>query len=461
MEAPGVPRLSRLTTTGLLAGPFLTMLDSNVVNVAVPDIARSVHAPLSNVQWTVSGYLLALGTALAASAYLERRFGSRHLYAGAMVAFTIASAACVLAPGLPLLIAARFIQGVAGAPLVPVAMNMLMNPSSDARRQIPAAAGILLFLAPAAGPTVGGVLIGAFGWQSIFLINVPFGVVGVAGALRLPAGVAQVGSAGARLDVLGLALLAAGLGFAFYGSGQGPVAGWLAPRVWPFWSAGALLLVLYVVRARRVAHPVLRLNMLHDRQAALALGLASIADVVLFSVLFLVPVYLQVAQHVSPFDAGVVLLPQGAVMGVSMAVTASVVTRGRVRETAIIGMIVLVAATVALLTVGAATPLWLTALLLGGRGLAIGLVVQPLLAVMLARVPRAELADANNLFNVAERLTGSFGIALLGTAFAAIGLHAIVIVLVGLAFAGLAGSLFIRNQRDVAISSLESKAVAA
>lgn len=461
MTRGAAPRLRWLTTAGLLAGPFLTMLDSNVVNVAVPEIARSVHAPLSTVQWTVSGYLLALGTALAASAYLERRLGSRRLYVGSMFAFTLASAACAIAPDLPLLIAARVIQGVAGAPLVPVAVNMLVNPSGDTRRQIPAAAGILLFLAPAAGPTVGGILIGAFGWQAIFLINVPFGVLGVAGAMRLPIGVAQKRDAGAPLDVVGLALLVAGLGLAFYGSGQAPLTGWLAPGVWPFWAGGALLLTLYGVRALRVSHPVLRLSLLQDRQAALALTLASMADVILFSVLFLVPVYLQIDEHVSPFDAGLVLLPQGGVMGLSMAVTASIVTRGRIRETAIVGMIVLVATTAALLALSAGTPLWLTALLLGGRGLAIGLVVQPLLAVMLARVPQSEMADANNLFNVAERLTGSFGIALLGTALAAVGLHAIVIVLVGLALASAAGSVFIRNQRDVAISSLESEAAAA
>ena len=131
---------------------------------------------MTTVQWTVSGYLLALGAGLAATAYLARRFGTLPVYRASVVAFTAASALCALAPGAAVLVGARVAQGLVAAPLVPLAMSMLLGGSGNARSISPLA-GIMLFLGPALGPTVGGVLIGAGGWRAIFLINVPFGAL--------------------------------------------------------------------------------------------------------------------------------------------------------------------------------------------------------------------------------------------------------------------------------------------
>jgi EmrB/QacA subfamily drug resistance transporter len=447
-------RLGALAIAGLLAGPFLTMVDSNVVNVAIPQIARSLHGSLEAVQWTVSGYLLALGTALAAAAFLERRFGSRRVYVFSLVSFTMASALCALAPSLPILIAARILQGVAGAALVPVAMGMLLGPSSDTQRQIPVAAGILLFLAPAAGPTLGGILINAFGWPSIFLINIPFGIIGVLGALTLDERTVRPAHAGAPFDAIGLALLAAGLGLAVYGSGRAPIDGWLSRATWPYWATGVILLAGYVIWARNRAHPALRLTLVQNAQAGLALALSSLAGVVLFAVLFLIPVFLQTVQHLSAFDAGLVLLPQGAVMGVGMALTHGLVQRGLIRQTTIAGMVVLTVTTATMLVIDSHTSVWLIAVILSGRGLALGLIVQPLLARMLDRIKADELADANTLFNVSERLSGSFGIALLASLFAVIGFHEVVVILTLLAGIGILGSLFVANPHRAAESEV-------
>ena len=447
-------RLGTLTIAGLLAGPFLTMVDSNVVNVAIPQIARSLHGSLTAVQWTVSGYLLALGTALAASAFLERRFGSRPVYLTSLATFTMASLLCGLAPSLPILIAARVLQGLAGAPLVPVAMGMLLGPSSETRRQIPVAAGILLFLAPAAGPTLGGILINAFGWPSIFLINIPFGVIGFLGALTLDERIVRPAQAVAPFDAIGLVLLAAGLGLAVYGSGRAPIDGWLSLSAWPYWAAGAVLLAAYVLWARLRPHPALHLTVIQSAQAGLALALSSLAGVVLFAVLFLIPVFLQTVQHLSAFDAGLVLLPQGAVMGVGMGITQGFVRRGLIRQTTIAGMVVLTLTTAAMFLIGSQTAAWLIAVILSGRGLALGLVVQPLLARMLDRIEPAELADANTLFNVGERLSGSFGIALIASIYAVIGFHQTVALLTLLGGVGTVGSLFVANPNRPAGSEI-------
>jgi MFS family permease len=157
-RSAGPPRLGPLVQYALLAGPLLSMLDSSIVSVAVEPIARELHASLTTVQWTVSGYLLALGAGLAGTAYLARRFGTVPVYRVSVIAFTAASALCALASGAGVLVAARVLQGLAAAPLVPLAMSMLLGRGTGARRSISPLAGIMLFLGPALGPTVGGAL---------------------------------------------------------------------------------------------------------------------------------------------------------------------------------------------------------------------------------------------------------------------------------------------------------------
>ena len=157
---PRPPKAGPLVQYALLAGPLLSMLDSSIVNVAVEPIARELGASLTVVQWTVSGYLLALGAGLAGTAFLARRFGTLPAYRASVIAFTAASALCALAPDAGVLVGARVVQGLGAAPLVPLAMSMLLGRDSKGARAISPVAGMLLFLGPALGPTVGGALIG-------------------------------------------------------------------------------------------------------------------------------------------------------------------------------------------------------------------------------------------------------------------------------------------------------------
>src|SRR5262245_13860738 len=191
--------LSLAAQAGLLAGPFLSMVDSNIVNVALPDIATQLHATLDTAQWIVSGYLVSLAAVLAASPYLAKRFGTRRVYLMSLLGFTIASMLCAVAPNIGLLIGLRAVQGALGAPLVPLAMSMLLG-DAQTTREIPPAVGMVLFLAPALGPTLGGLLIHLGGWPLVFLVNVPFGLCGALGARRIPAHKVPRHSPSVRLD---------------------------------------------------------------------------------------------------------------------------------------------------------------------------------------------------------------------------------------------------------------------
>jgi EmrB/QacA subfamily drug resistance transporter len=409
-------RLGIGAQVGLLSGPFLSMLDSNVVNVALPAIATQLHTSLDVAQWIISGYLLALAAGLAASAYLAKRFGTRRVYLLSLLGFTAASGACAFAPSIGVLIALRAAQGLLGAPLVPLAMNMLIG-DEGTRRGISPAAGILLFLAPAVGPTVGGLLIQLAGWPLVFLINVPFGILGALGMLGVPSAASPDRDRDVHFDAFGMLALAAGLVLVTYGATEGPQAGWASVQSWPYLAAGGVLLLVYVAWALWRPHPALDLKLLRHLQPALAVGLCALASIVMFSMLVLVPIYMESLLGDTAVAAGLALLPQGLVTGIGIVLGDRLAVQWGVRFSALLGFLLLAIGTAALLTLTLTTPGWVTALILSGRGLAVGLTIQPLLTGMIRGLAPAEIADGNTLFNVAERLSGSIGISLLITFF--------------------------------------------
>jgi EmrB/QacA subfamily drug resistance transporter len=410
-------RLSPAVQYALIAGPLLSMVDSSIVNVAVAPIARQLHASLPVVQWTVSGYLLALGTSLAATAYLARRLGTLPLYSASVIGFTVASAACAGAPDVQILIVARILQGLVAAPLVPMAMSMLFG-KSEATRSMPATAGMLLFLGPALGPSIGGALIGTVGWRSIFLINVPVGLVAALAIRRIPAGMAAGPCSGARLDRGGLLLLAGGLALLLLGISRGGTGGWAAPATWLPMVAAAGLLASYAAWASRADQPALNLSLARNGRAALAVALCATASVVTFAAVFLLPVFMEEAQGHSALAAGLAMLPQGIITGLSTTFGQRVLRFITVRATVLTGFAVLTAASLGLLAIDAQTPLILTALLLAARSASIGLIITPLLAVLTEPLEQGQLNDATTLFSICQRIAGSVGVGLIAALFA-------------------------------------------
>jgi EmrB/QacA subfamily drug resistance transporter len=455
-------RTGPLVQYALLAGPLLSMLDSSIVNVAVEPIARELHASLTVVQWTVSGYLLALGAGLAGTAFLARRFGTLPVYRASVVAFTAASALCALAPGAGVLVGARIVQGLVAAPLVPLAMSMLLGRDAGGvqrSRAISPVAGIMLFLGPALGPTVGGALIGAVGWRGIFLINVPLGALAAVAVRYVPAAMAPGRRPGARFDLPGLILLAAGLTGLLLGASQGASAGWTAPATWVPLVSGAALTACYAAWAARRDQPALDLSLARQHGPALSMALCALASVVTWAAVFLLPVFVQSVQGRSALAAGLAMAPQGLITGLSTALAPRWLTGLTVRATVLAGFAVLAVATLGLLLITAATPLWLIAAILAGRSVAIGLVITPLLQALVQPLRPDQLGDANTLFNTWQRIAGSFGIGLVAALYATrartlgpvAALHTAGLVLAAIAVAGALGALALPAVRNTAM----------
>jgi EmrB/QacA subfamily drug resistance transporter len=474
----GTGALGPLVQYALLAGPLLSMLDSSIVNVAVEPIARELHAGLTTVQWTVSGYLLALGAGLAGTAYLARRFGTLPVYRLSLIAFTAASALCALAPGAPVLIAARIIQGLVAAPLVPLAMSMLLgkdgaddagdgtdqdgdaNSGGRGARAISPLAGLMLFLGPALGPTVGGALIAAVGWRAIFLINVPLGALAAAAVRLVPAALAPGRRPGASFDLPGLILLAAGLTGLLFGASQATENGWTSASALAPLAAGAALAACYAGWATRRDQPALDLSLASRPGPALSIGLCALASVVTWAAVFLLPVFVQSVQGRSALAAGLALAPQGLITGLSTALAPRFLTGFTVRATVIAGFAVLAAASLGLLFVTAGTPLWLIAVILACRSVSVGLVINPLLQALIAPLRTGQLGDANTLFSTAQRIAGSFGIGLIAALYTAqarehgpvAALHLTGLVLTAIALAGTLAAVALPATRNTALA---------
>jgi predicted MFS family arabinose efflux permease len=186
----------------------------------------------------------------------------------------------------------------------------------------------------------------------------------------------------------------------------------------PFVVVGIALIAVYVLWALRNDHPAINLKLIKHLQTALALAISIIAAVVLFAVLFLLPVFMQSFQGLSPFVSGLALLPQGLVTGIGTVVGDKLSSKQGIRRTVIVGMTILTTATATLLFIGIGTPAWMIAALLSGRGLALGLTIQPLLLATIGSLTGSEIPDGNTLFNVFQRLGGTMGVSLLSTFFA-------------------------------------------
>ena len=443
------PRLGPVALYALLAGPLLSMIDSSVVNVAAADIAARTGHGFDDVQWVATAYLLALGVGLCVTPWLVRRLGTYRPYAAALVLFGLTSAACALAPGLWWLVAARGLQGLVAAPLVPLAMSLLLG-NSEQRRAIPAVAGIVLFAAPAVGPSLGGLLIEFGGWPLIFWINVPLAAVALPAMRALPADWDR-GRGPGGFDLAGLLLLAPGLVAFLLAAESGPRDGWLASRTLLPMLLGVVLLVAFVARAGVSRDPLVDLRPLRHPQALLALVLSALATVAAYAAVFLVPLFAQRVQGHSAVAVGLALLPAGVLTGLGTVLGERLSAATSARLTVLLGFIALAASTTLLARVTATTPLWLLAVVLTGRAVAIGLVTTPLLRTLSDRTAADQSTDVNTSFTIVMRVAASIGIAALVSAYVqhpdpVAGLHHAAWAMAAIAALGAALAVALRQQ---------------
>lgn len=398
-------------------------LDVTIVNVALSDISRDLDAGLGRVQWTVSAYSLAFGALLLSAGALSDRVGRRRVFTAGMALFTLASAGCGLAPDAGTLIAARAAQGLGGAMVFAPTLALLAAAYEGARRQA-AIAGFaaIASAAGALGPLVGGVFVQTLGWRWIFLINVPIGLLVVAGALaRMPESAAPRDTR-RRIDPLG-ALLAVGTLLALhYPLVTGPEAGWTAPDVLAS-AALAVILAVGLVAGQRRGGGLIDMTLLRVRAFSGAAVLGFLARMSSLGVLAFTTLWLQSTHGYSALEVGLHLLPLTGsllVAGLFVARLQRVFAPDRLVAGgfALQGLGLLALAAAAGDTVGPAVvaqAVTATGFVLLGVGGAV--IFPPLMGVAVSAVPADRAGMASGLTNASYPLGTATGVAVFGALF--------------------------------------------
>src|SRR5215469_3260143 len=289
------------------AALFMASLDNLVVTTALPSIREHLHAGLEGLQWTVNAYTLTFAVLLLTGATLGERYGRRRLFVIGLGLFTAGSAGAALAPGIGELVAARAVQGVGAAILIPLTLTLLSAAVAPARRGLALGAwGAVGGLAIAIGPLVGGAVVEGASWQWIFWLNVPIGIalLPVARA-RLTESYGQA----TRLDMPGLVLASAGLLGIVYGVVRGNDHGWTSATVLPPIVIGAVLVAAFVAWELRASQPMLPMHLFRSRGFSMTNAASLLMFFGMFGSIFLLAQFLQVVQHYSPLQAGLRTLP--------------------------------------------------------------------------------------------------------------------------------------------------------
>lgn len=405
----------------VLTGTFMTFLDFFIVNVALPSIQTQLHAGPAVLQLVVAGYGLSFAIGMISGGRLGDLYGRRRLFTAGLALFTLMSAACGLAPSATFLVAARVLQGAAGAMMTPQVLAILGTVYSGARRgRAFAAYGLAMGIAGVLGQLLGGALIqadiGGSGWRGIFLVNLPVGLVALLLARRI---VPESHGQRARLDLAGTLLATAGLTAIVLPLIEGRQYGW-PEWAWLSLAAAPVLLAGFVahqLRRRSAGRaPLVDLGLFRDR----AFGVGSLAALTFTlvppSFFFVLALYLQEGRRFSPLFSGVIFVAVGAGFFAAM-LTSEAMTARLGRQILALGALV-VAGGCLLLAAAAGTTSSIKLLPgLAVAGFGIGMVLVPLSSTVLRDIDARHAGAAAGILSTAQQVGGALGVAIIGIVF--------------------------------------------
>jgi EmrB/QacA subfamily drug resistance transporter len=393
---------------------FLAYLDTTILSVALPAISRDLHAGLASLQWVADVYLLVLSALLILAGSLADRLGRKKLFMIGLAWFSAGSFLCSFAPNVGTLVALRMLQAVGGSMLTPVSLSIVRNVFTDPKERAQAL-GIwsgIFGVASACGPIVGGILVSAVGWRSVFWVNVPIGVIMLLAAGRyLPESRAPRAR---RVDGPGQLLMIVFLGTLTYAVIEGPSAGWASPEILALFAVAAAFLVTFVLAERRHPEPLLDPRFFRSPPFTGASVIAVLAFLVMAGFLFVSTLYLQDVRADSPLRAGLSLLPATVMIAVWAPIAGRLNGRFGPRIPLVLGGIFMTAGAVALTGLSASTSYGVLALGFALLGAGLGLVNPPITNAGVSGMPPAQAGVAGAVISATRQLGQVLGVAVMG-----------------------------------------------
>ena len=390
----------------------MAMLDTSVVNVAIPKMETELNATTAQIQWVLTAYMLTIGVLVPISGWMTDRFGPKKLFMSALVVFTIGSILCGMSWNLTSLIFFRIIQGLGGGFMMPVAMSMIFRMfPPDRRGAVVGMLGVAMIMAPAFGPALSGVLVDYSSWRWIFYLNVPIGiaavVLGIVAMHEFPHEVKG------RFDWLGFIFSTAGFFSLLYGLNNVSSHGWASSEVEEFVWFGVLCIAVLVVVELRSKNPMVNLRIMKNYMFSMSLLISSLINIALFAGIFLLPVYLQNVMGYSAIRTGLFMTPAALVSAMVMPISGRLFDRIGARPLAIVGLLVTAAASYGFTTLsmhsGSTYIQWLYII----RSFGMGLTMMPVMTAGMNTVPVAWVSQGTAITNTVRQVASSLGTAFL------------------------------------------------
>ncbi len=421
MTAADSPRQRWLALMVLCLGVLMIVLDTTIVNVALPSIREDLRFTETSLVWVVNAYMLTFGGFLLLGGRLGDLWGHRRVFLGGIVLFTIASLACGVAGSQTVLIAARAVQGLGGAVVSSVALSLIMNLFTEPAERAKAM-GVYGFVCAGGGSIgvlLGGLLTSAFSWHWIFLVNLPIGVAVYALCLRLIA--PGRGIAGQKLDIAGAVTVTLSLMLAVYGVVNGNEAGWMSAQTLGLLGTAAVLMAAFITIEARVSAPLMPLSLFRLRNVATANVVGVLWAAAMFAWFFISALYLQLVLGYSAMQVGLAFLPANLIMAAfSLGLSAKIVMRFGIRGPLSAGLL-MAAVGLALFARAPVNGQFALDVLPGMLllGLGAGIAFNPLLLAAMSDVDPSESGLASGVVNTAFMMGGALGLAVLASLAAA------------------------------------------
>ncbi len=401
----------------VLIGTIMAVLDSSIINVALPDMSGTLGATIEEITWVVTGYILAQVIIMPITALLSSRFGRKNFYVASVLLFTAASMACGAARSMPVMILFRAIQGAGSGVMITVSQAILRETfPPEEQGTAMGLYGFGVVLAPAFGPTLGGWLTDQYSWPWVFYINVPIGVVSILMVQRFVEDPPYLVRSRGRLDVAGLALMTLGLGSLQLMLEKGQDKNWFQSSfiVW-LAVAAAVGLALFLWRELRVERPAVDLGLVRNVPFASATALGGVLGMGLYGALFLLPLFLQQLLGYPAMKSGLALMPRSLAMAVVMPIGGLLYNRVGPRALVGTGLAISAFSFWDLAHLTGDTGIWDILLPQVWQGVGFSLLFVSLSTAALATIPKPKMTAASGLYNVVRQVMGSVGIALAAT----------------------------------------------
>ncbi|WOV87873.1 DHA2 family efflux MFS transporter permease subunit [Sporosarcina oncorhynchi] len=398
----------------LFFGAFVAILNNTLLNIALPSIMTEFSVKPSQVQWLTTGYMLVNGIMIPASAFFIQKFTNRKLFLTAMTLFTIGTALAIYAPSFNMLVTARMIQASGSALMMPLLMNvMLVAFPIEKRGAAMGMFGLVMFTAPAIGPTLSGWVVEHYSWRTLFVIVLPFGILTILWALFKLRNITP--NRNVKLDVLSLILSSVGFGGLLYGFSSAGDKGWGSPLVYGTIGVGAFSLALFIVRQLLMKDPLLDFRIYKHPMFALASVISIVMSVAMFSGMILTPLYVQNVRGILPFEAGLLMLPGAIIMGLMSPITGRVFDKYGPKAISITGLVITTISTYYLSKLELTTGYYYLMALYTVRMFGMSMVMMPIMTNGLNQLPMRSNPHGTAMNNTLQQVSGAIGSALLLT----------------------------------------------